>query len=38
MLPDELSLLISQNCERNLRRAILMLEASKVKQLVFYFQ
>lgn len=37
MLPDELSLLISQNCERNLRRAILMLEASKVKQLVFYF-
>lgn len=33
-LPDELALIISQSCERNLRRAILMLEASKVKQLV----
>ncbi|XP_001951302.1 replication factor C subunit 3 [Acyrthosiphon pisum] len=34
-LPDELALIISQNCERNLRRAILMLEASKVKQYPF---
>lgn len=33
-LPDELASTISQNSERNLRRAILMLEASKVKQLV----
>lgn len=35
-LPDELAITISQNSERNLRRAILMLEASKVKQSVFY--
>lgn len=36
-LPDELALIISQNSERNLRRAILMLEASKVKQLVLLY-